>query len=112
MRLRSLKHLAFAGALLIIALSLVPGNLRPHSGLPGSFEHILAYAGCGILFAFGWQNRKDRTKAMFGLMALAALMEFMQLAVPGRIAELSVAVLSAAGALIGFVIGAVSRFNR
>jgi hypothetical protein len=38
-------------------LSVVPGDVRPHTGLPGAIEHFAVYLGvCGLL-AVGYEER-------------------------------------------------------
>jgi hypothetical protein len=55
-------------AVLIIAiLSLVPGNLRPHTVLPGPLEHTLAYALTGAALAFGYRGIDFRFLCLGGL---------------------------------------------
>ncbi len=41
------RILAWTSVLAIVILSVVPGHIRPHAGLPGRFEHFTAYAGAG-----------------------------------------------------------------
>ena len=40
--------MGWIGVVAIAVLSLVPGSLRPHTGLPGQMEHALAYGLTGM----------------------------------------------------------------
>lgn len=96
-RLSRVAGLLAVGA--IIVLSLVPGSGRPHTGLAGSLEHCAAYAVAGGLLGLGWPLRTGRI--LFALVALGALLEVLQLWVPGRSAEVIGALSSGLGGLIG-----------
>jgi VanZ family protein len=107
----STLHIARAavlfGVLAIIALSLVPGINRPHTGLPGKAEHFIAYCATASTFALGFCSRTSRVMIALGLMLLAGLMEILQLWVPGRHPAIGDAVVSGTGALFGIAVGAL-----
>jgi hypothetical protein len=42
----------------LIILSLVTGAERPHTGLPGQIEHIIAYCGTAGLLGLGYPTAK------------------------------------------------------
>lgn len=51
----------------ITILSLVPGNLRPHTPMPGSVDHFVIYLGCGGFLAFGYASLLQRLLGWFSL---------------------------------------------
>jgi len=73
-------------AVTIAVLSLVPPDLRPETGVPHYFEHFLLYAAMAAAFGFGYERGANALAAM--LVAFCALIEIMQLFVPGRHARL------------------------
>jgi len=87
--------------LAILVLSLVPSELRPHV-LPGKhLEHFVAYLIAGLLLALGW--RRDRQVLLCGvaLAACSAVLEILQLWVPGRTSSVADFLASTSGALAG-----------
>jgi VanZ family protein len=68
----------------IMVLSLVPGSLRPHTGLPGQMEHALAYGLTGALLCVGFGKPRDSLLLWIGLAGYSALFELLQNFVPGR----------------------------
>ena len=85
---------AFFGVLAIIALSLVPGIDRPHTGLPGEAEHFIAYCATAAAFALGFWSRASRIMIALGLTLLAGRWK---LWVPGRHSAIGDAVVSGMG---------------
>ena len=88
---------------LIIVLSTVSGNLRPHTGAPGNFEHAIAYAATGAVVAFGFSSRPLTLVAAF-FAILSGSLEIAQIWIPGRSAGWDNFVASTAGALAGGVV--------
>jgi hypothetical protein len=90
----------------IIVLSVVPGNERPHTGVPGQIEHVLAYCGTATLLGLGYP-----TAARFGMVAmlalLAAALEVIQLWIPGRYSQFIGFAAGSAGACLGMLAVAV-----
>jgi hypothetical protein len=99
--LRWLCRLAgWACAAAIIVLSLVPGEVRPQSGVwSGQVEHLLAYSIAAALLAIGYPGRSHLVCAL--MIGLAGVLETLQLWIPGRNAELYGFVASAAGVALG-----------
>ncbi len=95
------------GALIIAVLSLVPGNLRPHTMLPGPVEHTLAYALTGAAFAFGYRRMDFRLLCLVGLSAGSVVLEILQTLVAGRSSSALDAATSSSGAALGILLGAV-----
>ena len=97
---------AFWGCVgIILYLSLVPGTLRPHSGVSGHLEHFIAYAGTGALFAASGRRRLALMGAAIGLSWLSGAVEIAQLWIPGRTGEVAGFVWSSAGAALGLLVG-------
>ena len=95
---RLLVHAFRAGGVLslmvIIIASLVPGDARPHSSLPGDLEHVVAYAAAGFGLSFLFSGASEGTVLAFGLFLLACALEILQLEIPGRRADTITAILS------------------
>jgi hypothetical protein len=96
----------------LIVLSLVPGSERPHTGLPGQIEHVIAYCGTAALLGLGYPT----TKARFGMVAmvvlLAAVLEMAQLWQPDRHSQFIDFAASSAGACLGMLaVAVVDRFG-
>lgn len=91
--------------LIVLYLSLVPGTLRPHTGASGHFEHFMAYAATGFLFAPGSRWR-ERMICALGLAALSGCVEIAQVRIPGRTGEFGGFFYSTMGAWLGLLAGA------
>jgi VanZ family protein len=99
-----LKTVKIAGALAVVAfavLSLVPWQMRPHTGLPEPLEHVAAYALAGGLLTFGFGKRSHPFITLMFLSLYAAILEIAQIWVPGRNPQFIDLFASSAGALIG-----------
>ena len=79
--------------------SLVPGWLRPQSGMSGNTEHMLAYLVAAMLVVAIF-NFAD-TIALLSLIVLAALLEMGQKWIPGRTAAVTHFLWSCGGVLAG-----------
>ena len=99
-----LKTVKIAGGLAVVAfavLSLVPRELRPHTGAPGPLEHLAAYAIAAGLLTFGYDKRRQPFVIVLSLCLYAAILEIAQIWVPGRNPQFIDFAASSAGALIG-----------
>jgi VanZ family protein len=99
-----LKIVKIASGLAVIALavlSLVPRELRPHTGFAGPLEHVVAYAITGALLTFGHVKRSQPFIIVMSLTLYAAILEIAQIWVPGRNPTVIDFAASSAGALIG-----------
>ena len=108
---RPVRFAAFIGLLAIAALSLVPFEWRPSSGLAKELEHGIAYFIVAVVLTIAGLARWPRILAV---VVLAAALELGQVFVPGRDSNLTDFLVSAAGALLGhglcsLVPGLVSR---
>jgi hypothetical protein len=86
----------------LIILSLVPGDARPHTGLSGQWEHFVAYAGTGLIATLAYHRPVWVT---FGLCILSSILESLQNLVPGRHPTVIDAIFSTAGCAAGALIG-------
>ena len=64
-------------------------------------SHLLAFATLGFLARFSWPRARPR-KVCLAIVAIAALVEIVQIWVPGREAAFSHAVIEALGGMAGF----------
>lgn len=95
--LRALAAMLF---LVILVLSLVPGDERPHTGFSGNVEHFAAYAGTAGLAALAFLQPPAGGIALV-FSAAAAVFEICQVFIPGRTAGLDNWFASSLGALAG-----------
>ena len=103
----------YIGYAMIVVLSLLPAQSRPHSGFAGEYEHWIAYALVGGAFAAGYLTIRARLFAGLALTASAALLELLQNFTPGRTPELSGFLASSLGAWIGiFLVALAASFQR
>jgi len=99
--------MGWLGLVAIAVLSLVPGSLRPHSGMPGKMEHALAYGLTGALLCVGYVKPRDRLVLWSGLAICSALFELLQNFAPGRSPAIADSLASVAGLTAGFIVAAV-----
>ena len=93
-----------AGGLAVVAfgvLSLVPIELRPHTGFSRLLEHIAAYAMAGGLLTLGYYKRNQPFVVVLSLSVFAATLEIAQVWMPGRHPRVMDFAASSAGSLIG-----------
>jgi VanZ family protein len=91
----------------IVMLSLVPGNERPYTGLPGQIDHVIAYCGTAGLLGLGYPTTKVRFEIVAMLALLAAVLEVAQLWVPGRHSQFIDFAMSSGGACLGLSVVAI-----
>ena len=89
----------------IVVMTLGPPTVRPVTGFNRSLEHVAAFALLGLAFGLAYPSRR-LLLAVIGV-ALAALMETLQLMVPGRHAYFNDFVLNGAGACAGLAVAAL-----
>ncbi|MBU6528316.1 VanZ family protein [Methylocystis sp. MJC1] len=99
--------LAWACVLVILALSLAPGDARPHTILPGKLEHFIAYAGTGFLFSIAYRCLRTRAQIWGALVIASVVLEAIQSFIPGRSPDLLDALASSMGLTVGLTFGAV-----
>jgi peptidoglycan/xylan/chitin deacetylase (PgdA/CDA1 family) len=116
-RLRSSFHicnpalLGWLGVGLIIILSLLPGSNRPSSGMPGQIEHVAAYLLASVLLLGTCAPRETSGRFAF-LCGLAAVLETLQLFVPGRTYRLIDLSSSIVGVALGLLLVAIGSRER
>jgi len=112
--LRRLSVIAgYAGYVMIVVLSVLPAQTRPHTGFGGEYEHWIAYALVGGLFAAGYTAMRQRLFAGFALTASAAVLELLQNFIPGRTPELAGFLAGSLGAWFGiFLVVLAAIFHR
>lgn len=103
---RMTRMLAWACVLVILTLSLAPGDARPHTLLPGKLEHFIAYAGTGLLFSIAYRRRKTRALIWGALVIASLVLEAVQSFIPGRSPSLLDALASSMGLTVGLACGA------
>ncbi len=87
----------------IAVLSLVPGEDRPNTGMPGRIEHALAYAIAAFVTRLAFRRIASRWQALAFSVA-AGLFEIGQIWVPGRNATVGDWAASTAGAVVGVIV--------
>jgi VanZ family protein len=95
-----LRIAGLTSLLAIVALSTVPGSLRPHVLESSRLEHLGAYFAVGGLLAVIAVRARLLWVGAF-LTGLAALLEIAQAAIPGRDSNLSDWAVSSLGAWAG-----------
>jgi hypothetical protein len=105
---RLLRPAAIVAVAAILALSLVPGGLRPHTAASGNLEHATAYALAAVVAGLAWRASLGwRGPLAFSI--LAGLLEVAQIFVPGRSAGIDNWAASTCGAVIGIAVAATLR---
>jgi VanZ family protein len=102
------RIVAWTLAAILLVLSVVPPDLRPETGVPHYFEHFLAYGVTGAAFCLGYE-RKPNLLSVY-LLIFCAVIEILQLFVPGRHARLADFATDAIAACVGIAI--VSSITR
>ena len=101
------RVVAWILALTIAILSIVPPDLRPETGVPHYFEHFLIYAAMAAAFGFGYERSPNALATI--LVAFCALIEIVQLFVPGRHARLLDFVIDALATCFGLAVASVLK---
>jgi VanZ family protein len=104
---RLAQALAWISMFVIATLSLVPGELRPHTVLPGPAEHSLAYCAAGLLLGVGYGSHRQRFVGWLIFTLASGLFEILQNFSPGRTPSLFDAAASASGVTLGVLFGAL-----
>ncbi|WP_150117450.1 VanZ family protein [Microvirga vignae] len=103
--LRVFRSAAWLCIVLLAVLSLMPGSVQMRSGMPGGFEHAIAYFGTATMFMLGY-HKSGRLVAA-GLLAYGGLLETLQLFAPGRVPNIADAGASGAGSILGVIVWTV-----
>jgi VanZ family protein len=113
-RLQRLSVIAgYVGYVMIVVLSLLPAQTRPHTGVGGEYEHWVAYALVGGAFAAGYSTTRAGLFAGLALTGSAAILELLQNFIPGRTPEFTGFLASSLGAWFGiFLVTLTAFFQR
>jgi VanZ family protein len=95
---------AWAALLTIVVLTVVPPHLRPTTDAPHDIEHAAAFFITGALF--GWAYPGHKRILSVGAVAFCAVIEILQLYVPGRHARWIDFVVDALTAVFAILVGA------
>jgi VanZ family protein len=109
MPLRIVCAIGWIAAVVIIVLSVVPGDLRPQVLEDKHFEHFLAYFVAGGLFATGYLQARLVIFLGILLTLCSGIVEIAQLGIAGRTANIFDFIASASGTWIGLVVGRCLR---
>jgi VanZ family protein len=101
------RILAWILAFMIAVLSVVPAWLRPETDVPHHFEHFAAFFATGIACGLGYGRRPILISA--ALLLFAAMIEIVQVFVPGRHARLSDFVVDGVAIVTGAILAALLR---
>jgi VanZ family protein len=99
---------------LLAVLSLLPANDMVRTGLPGKFEHFVAYAGSATITVGGYGDRYGTIGVISFYWVYAGILEFLQQFSPGRHPSTWDFTASAFGALCGATVATLlaKRFAK
>ena len=97
------KSAFFIGLVAVLALSLIPNETRPETGLWDKWEHILAYAVLALAGGIGFKGWRSLLVLGLGLVVLGAGLELAQSVIPDRDGSLADAAANFVGVAIGSV---------
>ena len=99
--IKLLRLLTWCCVVLLAVLSLLPAQAITRTGLPGQFEHFIAYAGSAAIAMAGYGLSRGGMRIIGGFWAYAGVLEYLQHFSPGRHPSLEDFAASALGALCG-----------
>lgn len=97
----AIRLLGLMGIVTIVILSLVPGDLRPHTGEPKQLEHFAAYALVAAVLCIGFSKARQPVAIVIILAVLSAVLEFCQNFIPGCDGNVIDFLASSFGACVG-----------
>lgn len=101
--IKLIRLLAWLSLVIIVLASVVPAELRPHSGQPVRIERFLPFAIGGLLLTIGYSRRLLFVSLI--VVGLAVGLEVIQLILPSRHAGLDDVLTKVAGAAAGIGTG-------
>jgi VanZ family protein len=99
------RGLGGVGVVMIALVSLIPGDVQVRTPLPHDLEHFAAYMAVAGVLAMGFASPLAALAVAVLLSLEAGAMEVLQAWVPGRHTSLNTALISAAGAILGVMVG-------
>ena len=111
---RKLAKIAFfIGLVAVIALSLLPQETLPETGMWDKLNHALAYAVLAVSGGFGFKGLRSLLMVGIGLVVLGAGLELVQSVTPGRDGSIADAVANLVGVALGsLALAATNTFLR
>jgi VanZ family protein len=100
--LRSFRTIAWLLVILLTLMSIAPPWLRPSTDLSHNVEHFAALFVTGLTFGLGYGRRPVMVALI--LVLFCAVIEIVQLFVPGRHSRLSDFIVDAAAAMAGVAV--------
>ena len=97
------KTAFFIGLAVVLALSLIPNETRPETGLWDKWEHILAYGVLALAGGIGFKGWRSLLVLGLGLVILGAGLELAQSVIPDRDGSLTDVLANFVGVAIGSV---------
>jgi VanZ family protein len=98
---------AWLSLLVIVGLTVVPPELRPTTAAPHDIEHAVTFLGAGGLFGIAYAGRELVLSS--GAVVFCAVMELLQIYVPGRHARIIDLVVDAAAAIGGIFLASFAH---
>ena len=99
---RKLARIAFfVGLVAVVALSLLPQDIVPETGLWDKWNHTLAYAALALSGGAGFKGWRSLLAVAIGLAVLGAGLELAQSVTPDRDGSIADAVANFVGIAIG-----------
>jgi VanZ family protein len=89
----------------VLVVNLVPPDLRPTSSAPHNVEHFVVFLLMGAAFGYGYRDHQWSLGCLG--VAYTAIIEILQLFVPGRHARVSDFVVDALAFCIGIAVAAL-----
>ena len=102
------RSLGWCAVAVIAALSLVPGQVRPHVLATGQYEHFAAYLTASAVLVLGYRDRANTILIALLLSGFSGVVEILQMWIPGRHSQLMDITFSSFGACTGIVIISVA----
>ena len=106
------RSVGWLAVLVIIVLSLVPGDMRPHVMADDDCDHFAAYLIASSLLAIGYSRSDQLLSNALSLALLAGLLEIVQSLIPGRNPSAWDFAMSAFGSGAGVALVGVVRWAR
>ena len=104
MLIGAIRVAGWLAVLVIIILSVMPGQLRPDVLGEKHIEHLTAYMGTAMLLATAYAGRSQAIKIGVLLLLGSGILEIVQLGISGRTSSVADFAASSLGAWIGVMV--------